>query len=97
MTYVANVMGPEVAQATAAGAAFASALVAGAIGCGRPPAATVDRRNPQVWNNRPNVMDAINTTAVGDETAREALPGRLTPSAWDGDPGWMAAIGGGDW
>ncbi len=96
--HIANAMGPEVAQAAQARAAFAGALVSGAVPMGDETAtADVDRRNPQVWNNRPNVLDAINTTAAGDETARESLPGRLSPSEWDGDPGWMAAIGGGDW
>lgn len=90
-------MGPEVAQANAAGAAMRSALFSGAVPMGREPGATVDRSNPQIWGTRPSVLDAINTTAVGDDTARESLPGRLSPSAWDGEPGWMAAIGGGDW
>ena len=93
---IVNAVGPETDQAATGARSFFTALFAGAVPEGRRPGVTVDRRAPQVFTKHPNI-DAIATSAVGDDTAAEALPGRLTPSAWDGEPGYLAAIGGGDY
>lgn len=90
---IAGAQGPEVAQASSGARAFFSTLFSGAIPQGRPTPNTTDLRSPQRFVHHPRLD--IAATAVGDETARESLPGRITPSAWDGEETWLAAIGGG--
>lgn len=90
---IANAVGPEVIQQGTGAARFLGSFMFGAVAGGRDNGATGDVRSPQVFINH-FVHDAVSTTAVGDETAQESLPGRLRASSWDGEPGWAAAIGG---
>lgn len=92
---IAGAQGPEVAQANAGAARFFSTLFAGAIPQGRPAPNTTDLRSPQRFVAHPRLDVTVAATAVGDDTARESLPGRVTPSMWDGEETWLAAIGGG--
>lgn len=84
---------PGTAQGDASAGSFLTGLYAGAVALGRGIGDTGDHRTPQPMPTRPSLVDALESAAVGDDTAAEALPGRVYPSAWDGEPGWMAPGG----
>lgn len=82
--------GPDTDQAAQLAASVLTGLMAGAVPQGRPMGSSEDLPSPQRFTNHPRLIDAINTTAVGDDTAAEALPGRIFPGWWDGESGWAA-------
>lgn len=52
---------------------------------------------PQIFVRRdPAVTQFLRDSAVGIDTAAPHLPGRLPPTAWDGEPGYgaPASVGG---
>jgi hypothetical protein len=93
--FIAGGQGPELAQAATGAAAMLSALFSGPIPQGKPAPNTTDLRSPQHFVAHPRMDLTVSSSAVGDETARESLPGRVTPSQWDGEETWLAALGGG--
>ena len=82
--------GPDTAQADALAASVHRGLFAGAVTQGRPVGESADVRSPQMFVNHPSLEQLLANTAVGDDTAAEALPGRVFPGAWDGEPGWAS-------
>jgi hypothetical protein len=46
-----------------------------------------DVRSPQHFVMHPAIVDAVETTAVGLETAATHLPGRQSYAGWDGESG----------
>lgn len=78
--------GPDTDQAAAVAASGQAAMFASPVGEGRGPGDPGDYRSPQVFVSHPRLIDAINTSAVGDDTASESLPGRIVPLVgWDGE------------
>ena len=86
-------MTPGVDQAQLAGASLRAGLMAGAVGEGRGPGAHDDVPSPQPIHDRPSLAVALASTAVGDDTAAESLPGRLYPLFSDGEATWHNGAG----
>ena len=77
--FIAGPITPGVDQAQLLAARSRSALMAGAVGEGRGAGAHDDGPNPQTFRDRPGLSELLASSAVGDDTAAEALPGRLYP------------------
>lgn len=89
--YAGGGPGPSTDQAAQAAASAAIAAFADPVPQGRGPGDPGDYPTPQQVPVRPSLVDLINATAVGDDTAAESLPGRIQPpSSWDGEMGWQA-------
>lgn len=88
--HIAGGYAPNVDQAATARQALATGLLSDAVTQGRPPGDPVDVNSPQQFPARPSLETLLAATAIGDDSAAEALPGRIFPGAWDGEPGWSA-------
>ena len=90
--FVDGAVGPEVDQALAIRRAHDSAVVAGPqLGNANLHAApvnhaAVDVRSPQQFVSHPRLDLTLADGVVGGDAA-PALPGRVAPISWDGEPG----------
>ena len=85
--------GPDVDQVALAAASAHVGLFAGAIAQGRDPGDPADVPSPQTIPTRPALRELLAQSAVGDDTAAEALPGRLFPLFDDGVSPWTSSAG----
>lgn len=76
-------LGPGVDQVEQLDASVTAGMFAGAVTQGRPVGESADINSPQRFVTRPSLADLVDPTQVGDDTAAEALPGRMYPAAFD--------------
>lgn len=92
-------VGAETAAYARARAAFNTGLVGQPVqdvrlsGRTGPAWSSADLRSPQHFTSHPRIIDAVETTSVGIETAMPHLPGRAAPAGWDGEPGGATPYG----